>query len=91
MIARVISHRGGCCGFVGMDHIPSLKAELGVPDAFMPIGVMLVGRPLPDVPSPSLKRGWMLFEEYARRECGAGRSIRAAITSVTRYGIGTAA
>jgi len=27
-----------------------------------------VGRPLPDVRSPSLKRGWVPFEEFARFE-----------------------
>jgi hypothetical protein len=39
-----------------------------VPDEFMPIGVMPVGRPLPDIRSPSLKRGWVPFEEFARWE-----------------------
>jgi hypothetical protein len=32
------------------------------------MGVMPVGRPLPDVRSPSLKRGWATFEEFARWE-----------------------
>jgi len=27
-----------------------------------------VGRPLPNVRSPSLKRGWVPFEEFARFE-----------------------
>ena len=38
----------------------------GIPDEFVPIGVMPVGRPLPDIRSPSLKRGWVPFEEFAR-------------------------
>ena len=41
---------------------------LGIPDEFTPIGVMPVGRPLPDVRSPSLKRGWVPFEQFARWE-----------------------
>ena len=41
-------------------------AFLGIPDEFTPIGVMPVGRPLPDVRSPSLKRGWVPFEQFAR-------------------------
>ena len=45
-----------------------LRTLLGVPDEFMPIGVMPVGQPLPDVRSPSLKRGRVLFEEFARWE-----------------------
>jgi nitroreductase len=56
------------CGFVGLDDIGALKPELGVPDEFTPIGVMPIGRPLPDVRSPSLKRGWIPFEEFARWE-----------------------
>jgi nitroreductase len=56
------------CGFVGMDDIGALKAALGLPDEFTPIGVMPVGRPLPDVRSPSLRRGWVPFEEFARWE-----------------------
>jgi nitroreductase len=56
------------CGFVGTDDLDSLREALGVPAEFTPIGVMPVGRPLPDVRSPSLKRGWVPFEEFARWE-----------------------
>jgi nitroreductase len=55
------------CGFVGAD-FDALKADLGLPGDFTPIGVMPVGRPLPDMRSPSLKRGWVPFEEFARWE-----------------------
>jgi len=53
------------CGFVGTDDLDALKAALGIPGEFTPIGVMPVGRPLPDVRSPSLKRGWVPFEQFA--------------------------
>ncbi len=56
------------CGFVGTDDLTALRAALGIPDEFTPIGVMPVGRPLPDVRSPSLKRGWVPFEDFARWE-----------------------
>jgi nitroreductase len=56
------------CGFVGTDDLPALRTTLGIPDEFTPIGVMPVGRPLPDVRSPSLRRGWATFEEFARWE-----------------------
>jgi nitroreductase len=65
MLAAVDAGLG--CGFVGPD-IDGLRAYLGVPDEFVPIGVMPVGRPLPDVRSPSLKRGWVPFEDFARWE-----------------------
>jgi nitroreductase len=59
------------CGFVGAD-VDALKADLGLPEEFTPIGVMPVGRALPDTRSPSLKRGWVPFEEFARWERWAG-------------------
>jgi hypothetical protein len=46
--------------------VPALKAALGLPDEFEPIGVMPVGIPVPDKRSPSLKRGWVPFEQFAR-------------------------
>ena len=49
---------GLASGFAGAFDPAALRVELGIPDEFVPIGVMPVGRPLPDVRSPSLKRGW---------------------------------
>ena len=68
MLAAV--NEGLGCGFVGTDAEgwAQLRALLGIPDEFIPIGVMPIGRPLPDVRSPSLKRGWLPFEEFARFE-----------------------
>ena len=65
MLAAVDAGLG--CGFVGADAdgIAKLKDYLAIPDEFWPIGVMPVGRPLPDVRSPSLKRGWVPFETFA--------------------------
>jgi len=56
------------CGFVGTDDLDRLREVLGIPAEFMPIGVMPVGRSLPDIRSPSLKRGWVPFEQFARWE-----------------------
>jgi nitroreductase len=66
MLAAVDEGLG--CGFAGTDADGwiRLKTLLGVPDEFAPIGVMPVGRPLPDVRSPSLKRGWVPFQQFAR-------------------------
>ena len=65
MLAAV--NEGLACGFVGPE-IEALRAYLGIPEEFTPIGVMPVGRPLPDVRSPSLKRGWVPLEQFARWE-----------------------
>jgi nitroreductase len=59
---------GLASGFAGAFDPVALRAELGIPAEFVPIGVMPVGRPLPDVRSPSLKRGWVPFDEFARFE-----------------------
>ena len=51
MLAAV--NEGLGCGFVGTDEpAGAAPRALGIPDEFMPIGVMPVGRPLPDVRSP---------------------------------------
>jgi len=65
MLAAV--NEGLGCGFAG-PQIEPLRAYLAIPNEFVPIGVMPVGRPLPDVRSPSLKRGWVPFDEFARWE-----------------------
>lgn len=46
--------------------VDEIRALLGIPAEFTPIGVMPVGRPLPDVRSESLKRGLVPFEAFAR-------------------------
>ena len=68
MLAAV--NEGLGCGFAGTDEAgwKQIRAYLAIPDDFVPIGVMPVGRPLPDVRSPSLKRGWVPFERFARWE-----------------------
>jgi FMN reductase [NAD(P)H] len=59
---------GLASGFAGAVHPERIRAAVGIPEEFVPVGVMPVGRPLPDVRSPSLKRGWVPFEEFARFE-----------------------
>ncbi len=65
MLAAV--NEGLGCGFVGTDAAgwTELRSLLGIPAEFVPIGVMPVGIPRPDVRSPSLKRGWVPFEAFA--------------------------
>ena len=67
MLAAVDEGLG--CGFIGPsepDSFDALRRYLGIPEEFVPIGVMPVGKPLPDIRSPSLKRGWVPFEQFAR-------------------------
>jgi len=69
MVVMLAAHDAGlAAGFAGPQDIPALKAVLGLPEEFHPVGVIPVGSPLPDKRSPSLKRGWIPLEEFARWE-----------------------
>jgi nitroreductase len=69
MVVMLAAHDAGlAAGFAGVQDIPALKGLLGIPEEFHPIGVIPVGRQLPDVRSPSLKRGWVPFEDFAHWE-----------------------
>ena len=58
---------GLAAGFAGGD-VGEIRTELGIPAHFAPLGVVPIGRPLPDKKSPSLKRGWRGLDEFARWE-----------------------
>jgi nitroreductase len=67
MLAAVNEGLGS--GFAGpVNGIEPLRAVLSIPDEFVPIGVMPVGRRQPDTRSPSLRRGWVPFADFARWE-----------------------
>ena len=59
---------GLAAGFAGADAAGYVRMHglMGIPDEFKPVGVIPVGRPLPDKRSPSLARGWVASEEFAR-------------------------
>ncbi|MGZ3585729.1 MAG: nitroreductase family protein [Candidatus Limnocylindrales bacterium] len=62
---------GLAAGFAGtpeVEDIARLRGELGIPADFTPVGVIPVGRALPDRRSPSLKRGWVERAAFARWE-----------------------
>jgi len=65
------------CGFVGTGAAgwQELRHALRIPAEFASIGVMPVGRPRPDVRSPSLKRGWVPFEDFAHWDVWAEPSL----------------
>ena len=49
---------GLSAGFLGVHTIPGLKALLGIPEEYTPIGIVTVGYGAADRKSGSLKRGW---------------------------------
>jgi nitroreductase len=69
MIVMLAAHDAGLgAGFTGTDRVEALQEALGLPAEFVPVGVMPVGKPLPDKRSPSLKRGWVPMDEFAHWE-----------------------
>jgi len=58
----------GFAGIVSTENIEKLHTLLGIPSEVTPIGVIPIGHRAPDVPSPSLKRGRKLGEEYVHYE-----------------------
>ena len=68
LIHQAAIDEGMAAGFLGLEDYTKLKAYVGIPDEFMPIGVITVGYPLPDRRSRSLKRGWVAPDEFAHWE-----------------------
>ena len=69
MIALLAAVDQGLAGaFAGVPDLPALKTLLGIPDDVTPMGVIAIGYPSPDKPSPSLKRGRKPDTEYVHYE-----------------------
>lgn len=54
--------------FVGIHDHPGMRDLVGIPDDYVPIGVVLVGHPAPDKRSRSLKRGRKSLDEVHHKE-----------------------
>ena len=54
--------------FVGVWDQKGLQELLGIPDHFVPIGVVMIGHGAEDVRSPSLKRGRRALDDVLHRE-----------------------
>jgi FMN reductase [NAD(P)H] len=59
---------GLAAGFVSSGDLDGLRAELSIPPDFTPVGVIPVGRQLPDKRSGSVKRRFVEPEEFVRWE-----------------------
>jgi len=70
LILLAATDEGLAGGFAGAEteNIEAARAELGIPPDFTPVGIMPIGKPLPDKRSPSLKRGWVPSDAFARWE-----------------------
>lgn len=59
-------------GFLGVHSVPDLRALLGIPDRYSPIGVVTLGHPAHDRRSSSLKRGHRPLSETIHYETFSG-------------------
>lgn len=69
MIVLLAAVDDGLAGaFAGVPDLAALKELLHIPDEVTPMGVIGIGYPLPDKPSPSLMRGRKSDAEYVHYE-----------------------
>jgi nitroreductase len=70
LILLAAVNEGLAAGFAGPLPHPQgmqiVRSALAIPEHFTPVGVMPIGYPLPDTPSPSLKRGAVKPEDFVR-------------------------
>ncbi len=59
---------GLAAGYAGIPDTAGLKVLLGIPDEVTPVGVIPIGYPDQDIPSPSLKRGRRSLDDFVHRE-----------------------
>jgi nitroreductase len=59
---------GLAAGFAGAGDYDEIRALLGIPPDVTPVGVIPIGHPASDVPSPSLKRGRKPLKTVVHRE-----------------------
>jgi nitroreductase len=68
VLLLAVVDEGLSAGFAGAWDLDALRALLGIPAEFTPVGVIPIGHRAPDVPSPSLKRGRTPDAAYLHRE-----------------------
>jgi nitroreductase len=68
VLLLAVVDEGLSAGFAGAWDLDALRALLGIPAEFSPVGVIPIGHRAPDVPSPSLKRGRTPDAAYLHRE-----------------------
>ena len=59
---------GLSAAFTGVSDVEGMRALLGIPQEFHPVGVISIGHGSKDVKSPSLKRGRKPFSQVVHRE-----------------------
>jgi nitroreductase len=68
LLLLAVVDEGYAAGFLVVKDEAGLRALLGIPDEVQPIGLVTIGKPAPDRPSQSLKRGRKPEGEVIHRE-----------------------
>ena len=68
LVLLAVVAEGLAAGFAGAHDLDALRELLHIPVEVTPVGVIPVGHPAPDVPSPSLKRGRKATTDFVHRE-----------------------
>lgn len=68
VLLLAVVNEGLAAGFAGAHDLDALRALLGIPAEVTPVGVIPIGHPAPDVPSPSLGRGRTADHDYVHHE-----------------------
>jgi nitroreductase len=68
VLLLAVVDEGLAAGFAGAHDLDAVRTLLGIPAEVTPVGVIPIGHPAPDVPSPSLKRGRKADAEYIHHE-----------------------
>jgi nitroreductase len=72
ILLLAVVDEGLAAGYTGTQRIDDLKDLLGIPEDVVPVGVIPIGYPDEDIPSPSLKRGRKSLETVVHRERWSG-------------------
>ncbi len=67
LLLAVVNEDLAAC-FVGISDQQSFRELLQIPEEVTPVGVIAIGYPAVDVPSPSLKRGRKPLDTFIHRE-----------------------
>jgi len=68
LVLLSVVNEGLAAGFVGVWDLNRLRELLGIPAEVTPMGVIPIGHPAPDKPSPSLKRGHRSKDQVVHQE-----------------------
>jgi nitroreductase len=68
VLLLAVVDEGLAAGYAGFQDLPGARDLLGIPEDVIPVGVIPIGYPDQDVPSPSLKRGRKTMQAIVHTE-----------------------